>query len=162
MPKIKSLSVTKKKLIESAIRKIVKKVLKEASLEKDPVRAYIQTALWSTSDMDSDGGDNLDANYSYDDVSPKSISRAKKDLGDFIKKVKQAGLLELYLEDFDYSQLAHDFWLTRNGHGAGFWDRSYSNDAPDGNDLGKAITQIAKQFQEIDGYVGDDGMVYFE
>ena len=22
-----------------------------------------------------------------------------------------------------YEQAGHDFWLTRNGHGAGFWDR---------------------------------------
>lgn len=27
------------------------------------------------------------------------------------------------LQDLDMSQLGHDLWLTRNHHGAGFWDR---------------------------------------
>lgn len=26
------------------------------------------------------------------------------------------------LDDDQYSQAGHDFWLTRNGHGSGFWD----------------------------------------
>lgn len=71
-------------------------------------------------------------------------------------------MYDLYMEEYDLSQLAHDFWLTRNGHGAGFWDRSYSNDAPDGSDLGKAITKIADTFREVDAYVGDDGKIYFQ
>lgn len=29
----------------------------------------------------------------------------------------------------DFSQHGHDFWLTRNGHGAGFWDRGYDEDS---------------------------------
>lgn len=27
------------------------------------------------------------------------------------------------LGQFDQAQIGHDLWLTRNGHGAGFWDR---------------------------------------
>lgn len=27
------------------------------------------------------------------------------------------------LKQYDPVQLGHDLWLTRNGHGAGFWDR---------------------------------------
>lgn len=27
------------------------------------------------------------------------------------------------LSDYDADQLGHDLWLTRNGHGAGFWDK---------------------------------------
>lgn len=26
--------------------------------------------------------------------------------------------------EYDASQMGHDFWLTRNRHGAGFWDRT--------------------------------------
>lgn len=29
-------------------------------------------------------------------------------------------------DDLDPSQLGHDLWLTRNGHGTGFWDRDPS------------------------------------
>ena len=27
------------------------------------------------------------------------------------------------LQDIPLAQIGHDLWLTRNGHGAGFWDR---------------------------------------
>jgi hypothetical protein len=30
---------------------------------------------------------------------------------------------EIDLTQYDPAQLGHDLWLTRNGHGAGFWDR---------------------------------------
>lgn len=29
-----------------------------------------------------------------------------------------------WIQEWDMGQLGHDLWLTRNGHGAGFWDRS--------------------------------------
>ena len=30
---------------------------------------------------------------------------------------------EIDLSEFDPAQVGHDLWLTRNGHGVGFWDR---------------------------------------
>jgi hypothetical protein len=48
----------------------------------------------------------------------------------------------------------HDFWLTRNGHGAGFWDGDLSED------VGNALTEAAKKFGECHLYVGDDGQIY--
>jgi hypothetical protein len=48
----------------------------------------------------------------------------------------------------------NDFWLTHNGHGAGFWD----GDLPD--EIGDALTKASEKYREIDLYVGDDGMIY--
>lgn len=31
--------------------------------------------------------------------------------------------MSIDLADYDMAQVGHDLWLTRNGHGAGFWDR---------------------------------------
>lgn len=31
--------------------------------------------------------------------------------------------IQCYLSDDQIEQAGHDFWLTRNGHGTGFWDR---------------------------------------
>lgn len=31
--------------------------------------------------------------------------------------------ISCYLSPKNITQAGHDFWLTRNGHGAGFWDR---------------------------------------
>lgn len=45
----------------------------------------------------------------------------------------------------DDAQAGHDFALTRNRHGAGFWDR------PDvyGDDGSKVLTEAANKFKEI-------------
>ena len=31
--------------------------------------------------------------------------------------------VQCYLSDDQIEQAGHDFWLTRNGHGTGFWDK---------------------------------------
>jgi hypothetical protein len=48
----------------------------------------------------------------------------------------------------------HDFWLTRCGHGAGFWDGDWPE--PQATILDEA----AKRFGNVDLYVGDDGAIY--
>ncbi len=48
----------------------------------------------------------------------------------------------------------HDFWLTRNGHGAGFWDGDWSEPA------GSKLDEIAKAFPQVDLYRGQDGRIY--
>lgn len=48
----------------------------------------------------------------------------------------------------------HDFYLTRCGHGAGFWDR--------GTDpVFEALTKAAETFPDSGAYVGDDCFIYF-
>jgi hypothetical protein len=53
-----------------------------------------------------------------------------------------------------WNQVAHDFILTRNGHGAGFWDGGWHQPWAD------RLTEIAERFVEIHPYVGEDGMIY--
>lgn len=55
---------------------------------------------------------------------------------------------------FLYSKLGHDFWLTRNGHGAGFWDGDW------GEENGKVLTELARSFGEFFVYLGNDDLVY--
>ena len=64
---------------------------------------------------------------------------------------KQAGDL---LNDIDEDQWAHDFWLTRNGHGAGFWGRGH----PQG--IGERLTELCKTFGEQYLIIGDDEMLH--
>ena len=105
--------------------------------------SYLNTALWSSS---GEGEEDLDANYDISDIAKECKEKAKKDLEAFYKKA------EKYLEGVDEGDWAHDFWLTRNGHGAGFWDGDYEH--------GDALTAIAERFKEIDLYVGDDGQIH--
>ncbi len=48
----------------------------------------------------------------------------------------------LSINDLDMSQTGHDFWLTRNGHGSGFWDRDHSEA------LGQALSKLSREFGE--------------
>ena len=48
----------------------------------------------------------------------------------------------------------HDFWLTRNGHGAGFWDGDWKEPAA------SKLDAASHAFGEVDLYIGDDGKVY--
>jgi hypothetical protein len=112
---------------------------------------YLGTALWSTSDNSTpQGGEPLDDNYSIEDFSSESIEKASRDWAAF--KTKAGSMLD----GLDMTQVAHDFWLTRNGHGAGFWDGDYEGD------LGDKLTDISKEFGEQDVVIGDDGMLYLE
>ena len=106
---------------------------------------YLISALWSSCDNNDD---NLDENYTLEDIHKSAIEQAEKDLDQFIDK---AGDLIL---DMDETQLAHDFWLTRNHHGAGFWDRGLG-------EKGDKLTELAESFGECDIYVGDDNKLYF-
>jgi hypothetical protein len=48
----------------------------------------------------------------------------------------------------------HEFYLTRNRHGAGFWDGDW-------DELGDKLTEICHEMKESQLYIGDDNMAYF-
>ena len=54
-----------------------------------------------------------------------------------------------------YAAAGHDFWLTRNGHGCGFWDR----DLP--GTLGEELSKLAEAAGVLDVYIGDDAHLHF-
>lgn len=61
----------------------------------------------------------------------------------------------LVITDHTWEQLGHDFWLTRNGHGAGYWDRGLG-------ELGDRLADAARAHGTAGLYVGDDGLVHHE
>jgi hypothetical protein len=119
----------------------------------DFTRQYLVTALWSTSD---DNDDPLDKNYEIEDIAFNSLAKAVRDCADFQERCRPAlrdGFLDRrnYRGDSDAISLAgHDFWLTRNGAGAGFWDGDWVDP------VGDMLSKIAKRYSSIDIYVGDD------
>jgi len=56
-------------------------------------------------------------------------------------------------EGRDDEYLGHDFWLTRNRHGAGFWDGRLSAD------LGAQLTERAHDYGECDLHLNANGQV---
>ena len=122
------------------------------------LRAYIDCALWSTNDhSDESGGEPLENNYSADDIAPCTLERMRSDVELFY--LEHSAQIEKWNGDA-YNQLqqaGHDFWLTRNGHGAGFWESEWTS--LDGNP-GEILDRAAKAFGEADLYVGDNGLIY--
>jgi hypothetical protein len=71
----------------------------------------------------------------------------------------------------DPSRAGHDFWLTRNGHGAGFWDGDWDSPLPEGcplvddcdkpyDSVGDYLTDMSRPYGEVNLCVGDDGKIY--
>lgn len=67
--------------------------------------------------------------------SAESLERARVDCEAFV--AENAG----DLEGEDMAQAGHDFYLTRNRHGAGFWDRGLG-------DVGRRLTEAAHSYGE--------------
>lgn len=115
-------------------------------------RAYIEAALWSSTDnADDSGGEPLDKNYSAEDIAPATLREMAKDCSLFQRAARKWNYLQTAR---DYEQAGHDFWLTRNEHGAGFWDGDWKE--PAGSDL----TKLSEKFGSYDLYVGDDGRIH--
>lgn len=107
--------------------------------------AYSVAALWSSTD---DDGEPLDGEKHADRrFSTATRKRMEEDCrafftanrGDIGDNVEQAG---------------HDFWLTRNRHGVGFWDRPEVY----GTEASERLTKASEAFGECDLYISDRGL----
>lgn len=113
---------------------------------------YLVCALWASTD---DDGNPMDEEYALIDFHPLAIIEARQDCEDF-QQGNELVLRLLYRDThrpYTPEQAGHDFWLTRNGHGAGFWDRGLG-------DYGAVLTDAADAYGGSDVYVGDDGSLY--
>ena len=110
-------------------------------------KAYIECALWAST---NDEGAPLDRDFGISNLHFTARARMVEDCEDF--QAKYPSLLDL--SGLTKEQQGHDFWLTRNRHGAGFWDRGLPVE------IGKALTTAAHSYGSCDLYVGDDGQVY--
>lgn len=119
--------------------------------------AYFGAAFWTSNDESrDDGGDPMGENYDLDDFDDATLREMVDEAVTWRAHVDD--ILE-DLEDADYSyteeQLGYDFWLTRNGHGAGFWDGDWPEP------WAAKLTKAAEKAGEVHIYVGDDGLVYW-
>lgn len=112
-------------------------------------QAYIACALWSTTDnADDSGGSPLDDTYSPEDIAPETLDQMIADCRAF---------QEAHADDLRFGtpeQAGHDFWLTRERHGAGFWDGDWERS------VGERLTNAAHAYGSFDLTVGDDGRIH--
>jgi hypothetical protein len=135
-------------------------------------RHYIIAALWSTMD---DYEEYFYNGCTIDDISEECLAIMKADCEKFQQDNKEllAQAYECYKAagsaGYHYDNgtpeacAAHDFWLTRNRHGAGFWDRrelQYSAEDQSYISIGEMLTEASHKFREVEVFVGSDGKIY--
>jgi hypothetical protein len=111
------------------------------------VNEYLVSALWA--DLPEE---NMHDGLTVKNIHADSVAKATYDCVRFIEQ--NIDDVNSAVEAMSIGHVAHDFWLTRNGHGAGFWDGDYEEK------LGDRLTAAAQKFGEADLYIGDDGWIY--
>lgn len=103
------------------------------------IEAYLACAEWSST-VTPPGADPDSEPVELDSVEtegwhPSTYARAEADAARFAKLVAEYNAAHpsyvkgvrqpdpIDLDKYDPTQVGHDLWLTRNHHGAGFWDR---------------------------------------
>ena len=136
-------------------------------------QAYIETAFWIEMEMgtfrephegaatwDPEVHSSLPGDVTFADLSPETLERMVKDCDEFMHSDAWLLICAALGDKLDFDggadsrQGGHDFWLTRNGHGAGFWDGDWPEP------YATQLTEAAKRFGTFELYLGDDGRIY--
>lgn len=145
------------------------------------IDAYFEAALWSSTlppfgecpacgeagrvldhwDADNEPVCHACSERESNNEPPAEANYSRADIAKETGRQMEADCLKFFDENYEdikgeLHQAGHDFWLTRNHHGTGFWDRGH----PD--ELGDRLTAAAEKFGDFSLYVGDDGQVYGE
>jgi hypothetical protein len=124
--------------------------------------ALAETVLYTEYD---EYGEPLDCNYSIADFEEESLKKLYADYQQFISVVEEKITAEIgenwdCIDDFydihqpALNQTEYDYILTRNRHGAGFWDGDWSSQ------VSKILTNAARSQSEFTALVDDDGKIY--
>ncbi|AXQ61404.1 hypothetical protein SEA_MARIETTA_85 [Gordonia phage Marietta] len=121
---------------------------------------YLLALLWTQrvgAVDDLDDTTLLDAGYTVDDVDASTRERVTRELRDVVEThplaVRMYGAQRRHnaADGSVWEHFGHDFLLTRDGHGAGFWDRGLGA-------LGDYLTAVADGYGEHDELFTLDGV----
>jgi hypothetical protein len=116
------------------------------------ISSFFETLFWSetieTSDVDHEHYDVSfrDAGFDETDMPPEERAALVAEC---------AAFFTVHSHQFENgpASAGHDFCLTRNRHGAGFWDGDYETH-------GDALADAANKYAEVRLYLNDDGLVH--
>lgn len=111
--------------------------------------AYRTCALWSSTD---DEGEPIDDLYSDDDIAIDTHNQMLRDCNNFLDTYGILVRRAMRVYGYTIQQAGHDFWLTRNHHGVGFWDRGLQC-------IGDWLTRMAHLEGSADLYI-HNGSIY--
>ena len=124
--------------------------MNKSQILEDIVKSYLATAEWC----------EIDSDVERENFTTAAVLDATFDCNAFIERVcseftpTEAEAILTYQGNDVTALCGHDFWLTRNGHGAGFFDKEIYNELAD-NGCNR-LTKIAQDFTTVGVYVNDD------
>jgi hypothetical protein len=105
---------------------------------------YLETAAWVTVEVGENEEFTEEAKGQAEDDCLKFIQAVRKEFG------AEKGMELLNTSANDLTYLApHDFFLTRNGHGTGFWDKP---EFYGGQENADRLTKICDEIGSVDCY----------
>lgn len=130
------------------------RVLSEEEFDKE-VNDYLVAQIWSAGDMYDEAGEPLlktwDEEYDISDFDDDTVETAREELAGLLEEAPAAALEHQSGDGL----IGHDFALTRNRHGVGFWDRGTG-------DAGERLTQYAHEAGAANLWVSDSGKLILE
>jgi hypothetical protein len=131
------------------------------------IDSYLECALWTdgeeleeqekknnqeTYKMDEENWDESeikelinDPDINIHNFDEDSLIKTYLDIKKFLK------IVEFAVDDIDESDIGNDLWLTRNHHGAGFWDRGYEES------VAQILTKAAESLGSVSLYLDNEG-----
>lgn len=111
--------------------------------------AYIACALWASTVTDPYCEDQevslQEVGMTAADLHPDLAAKVDADLAAFAAATTEADR-DLFAGEYGLAAIGHDLWLSRNGHGAGFWSRPGWRD---GAELEEASARLAAAAREL-------------
>lgn len=126
------------------MHEVLSDTIRQAYLTKF-INGYTECALWSSVTED---GEPMDRDHGMDDLTNRARDAFRDDCAKFVEE----NWVFLLDAPRNAEECGHDLWLSRNGHGSGFWDR-------DMGEVGEALHNAAKSMGECSLYVTDSGEV---
>ena len=125
------------------------------------VAGYLECAGWLVNDHEAASEEERERGYEGDHrggpFDEASYARARETVAELVAALEDPGDIGAYLERIGHARdgstpaerFGHDLWLTRNGHGAGYWDRGLG-------ELGERLSDAARSLGEAYACVADD------
>lgn len=139
-------------IIIQAIGTTGRERMNKTQIDTDTIlNATLTTLLRSTADFDS--GDTLSVEYDPDNVADETRASLREEIEAFLED--NAEDLQAALDSrcgYTQTHIGEDIALTRNHHGAGFWDRGLDG-------VGTRLTEAAHSLGSFDLYATTDGVI---
>lgn len=117
------------------------------------VEGYVECALWSSHYIDFMGDEQNFDKFTVRDIGVPYLRQMIRDCVVFYWRNRNILETLYWGETYTESQCGYDFWLSRNGHGEGFFDRGLGK-------FGDVLQYSAEnQFSPVDLCVNDEGQV---